>query len=73
MAIRIHPTAEVSPRATIGDGTSIWHLVQIREDVQIGANCILSKGVYLDVFVTSAVGEFEKMVKSRCPHSFTGG
>lgn len=52
MAIRIHPSAEVSPRATIGDGTSIWHQVQIRENAQIGENCILSKGVYLDAGVT---------------------
>jgi UDP-2-acetamido-3-amino-2,3-dideoxy-glucuronate N-acetyltransferase len=52
MSVRIHPTAEVSPRATIGDGSSIWHQVQIREDVHIGQNCILSKGVYVDAGVT---------------------
>jgi len=51
MSIRIHPSAEVSPRAIIGDGTSIWHQAQIREDAQIGKNCILSKGVYLDAGV----------------------
>ncbi len=37
MAIRIHPTADVSPKANIGDGTSIWHHAQVREDVNIGA------------------------------------
>lgn len=51
MPIRIHPTAEVSPRATIGQGTQIWHHVQIREDAQIGEECILSKGVYIDAGV----------------------
>ena len=51
MPIRIHPTAEVSPRAIIGQGTSIWHQVQIREDAKIGEDCILSKGVYIDAGV----------------------
>jgi acetyltransferase-like isoleucine patch superfamily enzyme len=46
--VRIHPTADVSAAATIGEGTSIWHQCQIREDVQIGANCIFGKGVYVD-------------------------
>jgi acetyltransferase-like isoleucine patch superfamily enzyme len=45
---RIHPTAEVSPRAQIGEGTSIWNQAQVREDVVIGENCILSKDVYVD-------------------------
>lgn len=45
---RIHPTAEVSSRAQIGEGTSIWNQAQVREDVVIGENCILSKDVYVD-------------------------
>lgn len=51
MTIRIHPTADVSPQAHIGDGTRIWHHVQVREDARIGENCILSKGVYIDAGV----------------------
>ena len=46
--VRIHPTADVSDKAQIGAGTSIWHQCQVREDVQIGQNCILGKGVYVD-------------------------
>lgn len=46
--IRIHPTAEVSPRATIGDGTSIWHQAQVREGAHIGQECIIGKNVYID-------------------------
>jgi len=46
--VRIHPTADVSNKAQIGPGTSIWHQCQVREDVQIGQNCILGKGVYVD-------------------------
>jgi acetyltransferase-like isoleucine patch superfamily enzyme len=45
---RIHSTAEVSPKARIGEGTSIWNQVQVREDAVIGENCILSKDVYVD-------------------------
>lgn len=44
----IHPTAEVSPKANIGEGTRIWHQAQVREAVTIGKNCIVGKGVYID-------------------------
>lgn len=48
---RIHPTADVSSAAQVGAGTAIWHQCQVREDAQIGRNCILSKGVYVDAGV----------------------
>lgn len=48
MSIRVHPTADVSGEATIGEGTSVWHQSQIREGVSIGQNCVISKGVYVD-------------------------
>lgn len=44
----IHPSADVSSLAKIGPGTRVWHLVQIREGVEIGQNCIVGKGVYID-------------------------
>lgn len=44
----IHPTAEVSPRARIGIGTTIWNEAQVREGAEIGANCVVSKSVYVD-------------------------
>lgn len=49
--VRIHPTADVSPRARIGSGTSIWHQAQVREGVSLGRNCIVGKGVYIDLNV----------------------
>jgi UDP-2-acetamido-3-amino-2,3-dideoxy-glucuronate N-acetyltransferase len=50
--VRIHPTAEVSLHAIIGEGTSIWHQAQVRERAQIGRHCILGKGVYVDFDTT---------------------
>ena len=46
--MRVHPTADVSPNAVIGEGTSIWNQCQIREGANIGKNCVLSKNVYID-------------------------
>lgn len=46
--VHIHPTAEVSPLATIGEGTRIWHQAQVRERARIGQSCIIGKGVYID-------------------------
>lgn len=51
MSIRVHDTAEVSDKTTIGDGTSIWHQAQVRDGVKIGKNCIIGKGAYLDAGV----------------------
>lgn len=44
----IHPTAEISPLATIGAGAKIWHHAQVRERARIGTDCIIGKGVYID-------------------------
>ncbi|HEY1421324.1 MAG TPA: acyltransferase [Candidatus Dormibacteraeota bacterium] len=46
--VQIHPTADVSPQATIGDGTRIWHQAQVRDGAVIGKQCILGKGSYVD-------------------------
>ena len=50
--IRIHETADVSNKAVIGDGTSIWHQAQIRENARLGKNCVIGKGVYIDFDVS---------------------
>ena len=46
--VKIHPTAEVSDEAELGEGTRIWHQAQIREKVKLGKNCNIGKGVYID-------------------------
>ena len=47
----IHPTAEVSPEASIGAGTRIWRQAQVREHAVIGEQCNIGKGVYIDAHV----------------------
>ena len=44
----IHATAEVSPKAQIGEATQIWHHAQVREGAKIGRSCIIGKNVYID-------------------------
>lgn len=50
-SVYIHPTAEVSPEATVGAGTRIWRQVHVREHARIGENCNIGKGVYIDAHV----------------------
>ncbi|WP_099331816.1 acyltransferase [Actinomyces minihominis] len=45
--VRIVSTADVSPEATIGEGSSVWHLAQVREDAVLGENCVVGRGAYI--------------------------
>ncbi|MEV6302513.1 acyltransferase [Actinoplanes sp. NPDC051861] len=45
--VTVAPTADVDPRATIGAGTRIWHLAQIREDAVLGSGCNIGRGAYV--------------------------
>lgn len=45
--VRVVDSADVSPDASIGDGSSIWHLSQVREGVRMGENCIIGRGAYI--------------------------
>ncbi|MBK9100447.1 MAG: N-acetyltransferase [Austwickia sp.] len=47
MPVRIQPSADVSPEATLGDGSSVWHLAQVREHAVLGRNCIVGRGAYV--------------------------
>lgn len=44
---RIVDSADVSPEATIGDGSSVWHLAQVREQAVLGENCVIGRGAYI--------------------------
>ena len=47
MPTKIVPSADVDSTAVIGDGSSIWHLAQIRDGVVLGENCIIGRGAYI--------------------------
>ncbi|HZK05364.1 MAG TPA: acyltransferase [Actinomycetaceae bacterium] len=51
MGVRILGSADVADGAVIGDGSSVWHLAQIREDAVLGANCIIGRGAYIGIGV----------------------
>ena len=40
-------TAEVDERATVGEGTTVWQLAQIREDAILGTGCVIGRGAYI--------------------------
>jgi acetyltransferase-like isoleucine patch superfamily enzyme len=44
---RIHPSADVSDDAKIGEGSAVWHLAQVREHAVLGENCIVGRGAYV--------------------------
>jgi len=47
----IHESATVEDNVTIGEGTSIWHLVQVRKGATLGAHCVIGRGVFIDAGV----------------------
>lgn len=47
MTVRVQPSADVADTATIGDGSTVWHLAQVREDATLGAKCIVGRGAYI--------------------------
>jgi len=44
---RIAASADVDEQARIGDGALIWHLAQIREDADVGEECVIGRGAYI--------------------------
>jgi len=44
---RIHATANVEPKVTIGRGSSVWDNVHIRHDTEIGDECIIGEKTYI--------------------------
>ncbi|WP_341359218.1 acyltransferase [Georgenia sp. M64] len=46
-ATRIVESADVSSKAVIGAGSSVWHLAQVREDAVLGEGCVVGRGAYI--------------------------
>lgn len=44
---RVLPSADVSDQAQLGEGTTVWHLAQVREGAVLGRNCIVGRGAYV--------------------------
>lgn len=44
---RIHPSADIDDEVTIGEGSSVWHLVHVRHGAQIGENVVVGRGAYI--------------------------
>lgn len=44
---QISSSADVDPRASVGERTKVWHLAQVREHATIGTDCIISRGAYI--------------------------
>lgn len=47
MPTRVAESADVDPTAQIGNGSSIWHLAQIRERAVVGECCVVGRGAYV--------------------------
>src|SRR5699024_7924283 len=45
--VKIVESADVSPEAVVGTGSSVWHLAQVREHAKLGDNCIIGRGAYI--------------------------
>lgn len=43
----VRPSADVADDAQLGEGTTVWHLAQIREGAELGENCIVGRGAYI--------------------------
>src|SRR5215469_13221413 len=43
----VEQTADVDPSASLGPGTTVWHLAQIRENAQLGSGCVVGRGAYV--------------------------
>jgi UDP-2-acetamido-3-amino-2,3-dideoxy-glucuronate N-acetyltransferase len=47
VAWRADPSAEISDRASIGPGSTIWRNAHLREGARLGESCIVGAGVYV--------------------------
>nr|WP_216630038.1 acyltransferase [Brevibacterium renqingii] len=45
--LRIQESADVDASALIGEGSSIWHLAQVRDGARLGKNVVVGRGAYI--------------------------
>ncbi|MHA1707821.1 MAG: acyltransferase [Candidatus Heimdallarchaeaceae archaeon] len=46
--VYVHPSAIIEENVKIGNGSRIWHFVQVRTGAEIGENCNIGKSVFID-------------------------
>ena len=46
--VAVHPSAVVSPRAVVGEGTVVMHGAIVQSEAQIGRHCIINTGATVD-------------------------
>lgn len=44
---RILPSADIDEGAQIGEGTTVWHLAQVRAGAVVGQGCVIGRGAYV--------------------------
>ena len=44
-------SADIHEDALIGEGSTVWHLAQVREGARIGRECVVGRGAYIGVGV----------------------
>lgn len=47
MTVTTHASADVADSVTLGEGTTVWHLAQVREGAVLGENCTVGRGAYV--------------------------
>lgn len=52
MSVKIVDSADVDLSASVGDGTTIWDYVQVRENASIGEQCTVGRGAYVGAGVS---------------------
>jgi UDP-2-acetamido-3-amino-2,3-dideoxy-glucuronate N-acetyltransferase len=43
----VHPSADVAASVELGEGTTVWHLAQVRDGAKLGRDCIVGRGAYV--------------------------
>lgn len=52
----VEPSADIEAGVSLGEGTSVWHLAQVRTGAVVGQNCVVGRGAYIGPGVTIGDG-----------------
>ena len=47
MSTKVMDSADLDDGVSLGDGTTVWHLAQVRGGAQLGENCVIGRGAYI--------------------------